>query len=69
MFGNGIMKCSLIAGNPLEINKLQRKDEICLYVNVQKLLILGNQQPSSEEEKVRRSEVVFVGQVPEMGTT
>nr|DAF00170.1 MAG TPA: hypothetical protein [Caudoviricetes sp.] len=34
MFGNGIMKSPLIAGNPLEINKLQYKYEIRLCTNV-----------------------------------
>ena len=38
----------LIAGIPLELSKLQRKDEINLTVNVLKLDRLGNQQPSLE---------------------
>ena len=37
MYGNNIMKRSLIAGNPLEAYRLQHKDEICLGVNVRKL--------------------------------
>ena len=43
-----ILKSYLTAGNPLETYKLQRKDEICLGVNVWKLYVLGNQQRSSE---------------------
>jgi hypothetical protein len=34
MFGNSIMKSSLIAGNPLEIKLLQRNDEIYISVIV-----------------------------------
>ena len=38
----------------LKFLKLQRKNEINLIVNVLKLRKLGNQQPSSEKEKVQR---------------
>jgi hypothetical protein len=39
---------SRIAGKPLELFKLQHKDEKNLSVIVKKLKRLGNQQPSSE---------------------
>ena len=44
----------LIAGNPLELCKLQRNDETNINVKVQKLHRLGNQQPSLEQRKVQR---------------
>lgn len=44
----------LIAGNPLELCKPQRNDEISVSVMVRKLQRLGNQQPSFEKRRVQR---------------
>lgn len=48
------MQIQRIAGNPLELSKLQHKYEIKLGAKVQKLERLGNQQPSLEQRKVQR---------------
>ena len=49
-----LLKLLRIAGNSLELSKLQRKYEKRLSVNVRKLERLDNQQPSPEKGRVQR---------------